>query len=289
MSVHAMWDYRVAVDLFLGGIGTGAFLLAAASRLSSHPAMGRIRTLGLWVAPIAVALGLVFLLTEIGKPGRVFLTIFNTNGSSMMSTGIFLQSLFLAAAGLALILHLMRSEPARDIVLIVGAVLAACVSGYHGLLLADIGLPAWSGAVPALFFVSALTSGAFFVLLINALMPDTSGADSGDLYKVVSGVMLVLMLVQLAAQYAWTYGLSHGDGNAQAAGNAIMGAFGGTWGIFVMVIGALVPIVLLGISALRSTAEGSKPMLAASAALAICGVFVMKYIVVLGGQLPGAM
>ena len=65
------WDWRIAADLFLGGVGVGAFLWSVLNSLWHKGKYPTVSKVGAIMAPIFVILGLLFMMAEIGHPLRM--------------------------------------------------------------------------------------------------------------------------------------------------------------------------------------------------------------------------
>ncbi len=87
------WDWRVAIDLFLGGAGVGALLFAVALDEVFKGRYRRICQTAAWLSPILVTLGLVFLLFKLGRPFNLFMTFQNYAPTSPLWWGGIFQPL----------------------------------------------------------------------------------------------------------------------------------------------------------------------------------------------------
>ena len=137
-----LWDVRVSLDLFLGGLGVGAFLVGAVLYYMDAKTYEGVIKKAFIIAPVLVIAGLLLLLTELGRPLNVIKTLYAINPTSFMSIGIFLQSAFVAVA--LLIAFSILTKGAEGIsakFVYVGATLAGLVGLYHGLLLTGIITP----------------------------------------------------------------------------------------------------------------------------------------------------
>ena len=90
------WDWRIAADLFLGGIGVGAFLVAVINSLFYKDRYASVSKVGAVLSPVLVIVGLIFMLSELGQPFRMWRTITGFNISSPLSWGGPFQGLLIA-------------------------------------------------------------------------------------------------------------------------------------------------------------------------------------------------
>ena len=166
--MDVLWDIRVSLDLFLGGLGVGAFLVGAVLYYMDAKIYEGIIKKSFVISPILVILGLVLLLTELGRPLNVIKTIYAINPTSFMSIGIFLQSAFVAVALFIAFTVLTKNIQALCAKLVyVGAILAGLVGLYHGFLLTGIAKEPWNNAIPVIFFISSILAGSSLIFLLN--------------------------------------------------------------------------------------------------------------------------
>ncbi len=67
------WNWKVALDLFLGGAGVGALVFAVALEVVFKGRYRRICQTAAWLSPVLVVLGLAFLLLKLGQPQKLVL------------------------------------------------------------------------------------------------------------------------------------------------------------------------------------------------------------------------
>jgi polysulfide reductase chain C len=201
MAEH-YWGWLVAIYLFLGGMGAGAFLMAASVELTGmRYKQGYCPTtlVGAGVSGPLLLIGTVLLIFDLGaglaEPWRIFAMF--TNPSSVMTWGIWILTLFLPIAFLYGLLELMHVYPGiliwarkrlrflpetlpyrriKRVVCSVGCVLAVATALYTGVLLSVVhAVPLWHTPVlPALFLVSAVSTGMglTFDLAATLMVPE---------------------------------------------------------------------------------------------------------------------
>jgi len=173
MEVQHVWDIRIVLDLTLGGMGVAAYLLAFYQYLKGD------REFSLKAAFAGMAsllLGLLVLITHLGKPEAAIYTVLTPNLGSVMALGVFFNILTLLLGGLfalpaVLKLPYASNEKAMKALGWLGAVFAFLVMTYTGTLLARTSIHLWrSPATPVLFILLALSSGVgLYVLVAYAL------------------------------------------------------------------------------------------------------------------------
>ena len=273
-----LWDVRVSLDLFLGGLGVGAFLVGAVLYYMDAKTYEGVLKKAFIIAPILVIAGLLLLLTELGRPLNVIKTLYAINPTSFMSIGIFLQSAFVAVA--LLIAFSMLTKGIKGIsakFVYVGATLAGLVGLYHGLLLTGISIEPWNNAIPIIFFISSILAGSSLVFLLNLSELDTVLQK----FKIPVIINMILTL-ELAAIFAWVYNLALTTASSKHAYDVLMGSFGlEFWGLSI-VVGLLIPLALLTMVILGKTTL--KAVALPTFATMLIGSFFLKNLVVYLGQ-----
>ena len=273
-----LWDVRVSLDLFLGGLGVGAFLVGAVLYYMDAKTYEGVIKKAFIIAPVLVIAGLLLLLTELGRPLNVIKTLYAINPTSFMSIGIFLQSAFVAVA--LLIAFSILTKGAEGIsakFVYVGATLAGLVGLYHGLLLTGISIEPWNNAIPVIFFISSILAGSSLVFLLNLSELDTVLQK----FKIPVIINMILTL-ELAAIFAWVYNLALTTASTKHAYDVLMGSFGlEFWGLSI-VVGLLIPLALLTMVILGKTTL--KAVALPTFATMVIGSFFLKNLVVYLGQ-----
>lgn len=276
--MHLLWDVRVSLDLFLGGLGVGAFLLGAVLFYIDAKVYESVIKKAFILAPLLVIAGLVLLLTELGRPMNVIKTIYAVNPTSFMSIGIFVQSAFVAVALLVAfsVLAKKAEELSRTLVYI-AATLAGLVGFYHGFLLTGISIEPWNNAIPVIFFVSSILSGAALVFLLSL------GSLDGMLTKFKLPVIINMVLtLQLAAVFAWVYNLALTTASSKNAYEVLMSSFSMDFWVLTVLIGTIIPLTLLTLVLLKKASL--KAVALPTFASVIIGSFFLKNLVVVLGQ-----
>ncbi|MCJ7627134.1 MAG: polysulfide reductase NrfD, partial [Longimicrobiales bacterium] len=167
-QLQTEWGWLVAIYLFLGGVGAGAYTIAAINGFLGE-SLELSTTVGLWISFPALMIGSAFLLADLGSPSRAILAGMKP-GTSWIARGFWIISAFMILAFIHLLLH-RSGQPAGSaavtVVSIAGIVFAVLTMAYTGVLLgASKGVPFWrSGIVPVVFVVSALVTGHFTIML----------------------------------------------------------------------------------------------------------------------------
>src|SRR3989338_442565 len=234
------WSWLVAIDLFLGGLGGGLFLLYQIFGLSSEVAL---LSLGL------VVLGGLVLLSELGHPLRAWRALLKPF-SSWISRGVIFVALFLIFGALYVAPALeyfswlpWGDDPtAKKTIGAIAGAAALLVTLYPGFVLAaSPSIPFWnSPLLPVLFFSHSLMVASGLIFLIAPL-----GLESADLRSIsfLGGILIVVNFV-LGAMYLAT---SKGSGLAskEAVRRLNEGSLGWTFKVGVILVGMIVPLAVV--------------------------------------------
>ena len=162
-----VWKWYIPAYFFSGGLAGASSTLAFAARLrGNHPLARRARLVSL----AGIAASPVFLIADLGRPGRFYNMLRVAKPTSPMSMGTWLITLFGPASGAAAVSDLTALLPGLGLLCeALAAALGPAVSTYTA-------IPAWHDAwreLPLVFAGgSAASAGAAAVLLTQ---PDDAG------------------------------------------------------------------------------------------------------------------
>ncbi|HZK55255.1 MAG TPA: NrfD/PsrC family molybdoenzyme membrane anchor subunit [Desulfosporosinus sp.] len=163
------WGWLIAIYLFLGGLGAGAYLSSFAAEKGLLGKTTNLHRVGYYVSAPIVAFGALLLITDLGqglkKPWliiRMFL-----NPTSVMTWGIYIITAFIFVAFIKAY-FVWRKRPAPEVLSYLGAILALGTAAYTGMLLAVVeGVPFWNSyLMPVIFVASALSTGLSLTSLL---------------------------------------------------------------------------------------------------------------------------
>ncbi|WP_303865255.1 NrfD/PsrC family molybdoenzyme membrane anchor subunit [Senegalimassilia anaerobia] len=278
-----IWDWIIALYLFLAGMGAGAFVLGVIAGWKC-PDASKVKLAGLVIAPVAVGVGTLMLMVDaragLMNPLRFFGLL--ANPSSIMMWGVVLLSAFLLVGVVELALQ-WKTKKTPKWLDVVGVLLAVGVAGYTGMLLGDahLAFPLWNQMVlPLLFLVSAASAGFAAVVLAGHALhaPELEQLrfthTTGLVLPVLEAALIAVLLMMAQAA----------DGSAAAAGAASVaaltsGAYAAPFWLGLVVVGLACPFAL-------ELAMRAKPELAAGPAayVAECcvlvGGFMLRFLVI---------
>lgn len=308
------WGLPVILYLFLGGVGAGAGAVSASVFLRSGggdqaSSNFRFARWGALIAPVLVIIGTAMIVFELGsfQAGNYFrfINLFLTINLSPMSIGSWVLALFiLVSLAYAYTFLNKQAKPGdelhslRKMLAWAMVPLGVGVALYTGILLGAMpARPFWNSPILALLFlVSALSTGVAAILLIRALfghkgVVSQEGFDQHSYMLSSSDMLLIgleILVIFLFIMYAHLT-----IGNVEAAVAVIMGGKLTTlfWFGFVL-LGLLLPAVIEFKYVMPTLLYQKQFAIPRSMEILICllvlvGGFMLRYIVVIAGQITG--
>ncbi|WP_369310347.1 cytochrome c nitrite reductase subunit NrfD [Providencia rettgeri] len=306
-----VWDWPIAVYLFLIGISAGLVVLAVLLRQYSPNAAGSDSTLmrtTLILAPITIVVGLLILIFHLTRPWTFWKLMFHYSFTSVMSMGVMLFQVYMAVLvvwlakiyeteliGLQqkwlpklsiiprILAMLTRAMRFLDIIMLVLAVLLGAYTGF--LLSALKSYPFLNNPLlPALFLFSGISSGIAVSLIALALRyrKNIHNDESAFLHR-VEGFVIWLEIFLLAAFFV---GLALGDDGKVRSLIAALGGGFWTWWFWIGVVGFGF-IIPLALKKWVDKSHGAARILMVSGA-SLFGVFCLRFFVLYAGQLTVA-
>jgi polysulfide reductase chain C len=187
--------------------------------------------------------------------------------------------------------------PALNVLKWIAFALSVLLITYTGVLLSATNKGLWANAfpLPALFVASASLTGiaAILIIMSTAIGPSlrtlfgTAGeATTGEAVATLgkAGAVVILIEIVALALYLLWIGLLSGPAGAQAIGVLLSGSLAVPFWGGVVVLGLLIPLALEA-NVLRTRKEPPAIVLTASALCVLLGGFILRMVVVIGGQL----
>jgi formate-dependent nitrite reductase membrane component NrfD len=259
----------ISVAMFLGGIAGGTYLIS----LYFNNIWGML--IG-WV--FAMGMGL-FDMAHLKKPMRFWRIAFRLN-SSWISRGFVFVILFIGAAGLQLLIHLISgtagSAPnaAEIFFRVVAGILGFGVAVYSGFVVGYVnGIKFWNSALlPVLVVIGGIAGGSAILLAIAAY---TSAADFNLIQSIARFSLIAYAVALFIHLWVSTYS------SVEAKDSTMMMLKGDMAALFwlaTMFAGVIVPLFLDFVTGVNSSA-----VLAISAILVLFGNLVMRYSIIKAG------
>ncbi len=268
--------FLIVVYFFLSGAAAGAFLTAAGCQIFGGEKYARVEKTAAIAAPLLLIPGLLCLLLELGKPFRFFNMILHFNPSSVASWGVWVINIFLAIAVIFAFLRITDRSSGIVPLAYAGAVFALGVGLYSGMLLYQMrGYELWHSAlVPVLFLASAVASGLAVVVLASGSAEPEVRRTLCKVLAVAVALDLVLAVTELLT-LAWAVGEK-----ADIARVILSGGFGLLFIGVYLILGLALPFALLARRRTGRVAYVAAPL------LILAGTLAMRYVIVIGGQVP---
>lgn len=313
--LQTMWSWQPALYLFLGGMGAGAFVMAAVLFLIDRTRHRLIVCVSMWAALASLAVGLLLLLSELITPARGLLmwqsfghfTSWMTYGAwgAFAAMVVFAVSALLATRPVGVWLATKwkwfekHGVALRRVLAVVGIVLGAFVAVYTGMLLMSAGgVPLWNTPLlPALFTVSAFDTGVALVEIVAVLL-SKKDALAPKARVIMERAVVVLVLVECVVMAAFLASMLGADGQtamgATAASSAALLVSGGLaacfWGM-VVACGLVLPLVMAAAGLVLHRRGGKKPcpkrlqgaLMAIGAAGALIGGCELRFLILAAG------
>ncbi len=218
-----VWGIFIATYLFLAGMGAGAFLTAAVAYIYSREDFRPLIRAGIVIGGPLVAIGLPFLILDLGigqrEPWRIFWLYFGNVGS-VMTWGTWIITCFIGVALANILVELdidwripllrtVRAEllPYRLHLLLIASVLAFATATYTGLLLGVVvSVPFWNTPLlPSLFVVSALSTGMGAAVVTAVLFPMEDRKLLAEHFYYLNQIHSLMIVVELIFLFSYLF------------------------------------------------------------------------------------
>jgi molybdopterin-containing oxidoreductase family membrane subunit len=176
------WGVYIAGFIFFMGLSAGSLVLAALPVLFDLPKLRPYARLSAFVALIALVVGGLFILVDIGRPERLWRIVRFAQLGSPMLWDMLLTVAYLVIATVLLRRLLTAKSDAEVKPIAWVALLAGVADGLTAFVFAtQVGREFWFSAVqPVAFFVAALASAGALLLLLVALFERAGAAPLGE-------------------------------------------------------------------------------------------------------------
>ncbi len=294
------WGPILAGYLFLGGLAGGAYMVGALTDLFKKEKYAVLSKSGILASFVSIVLGLVLLVFDLKRfevAPLVILNAYRRFPGSIMAVGTWIITGFTLVSLVTVVLWYLDGHGlVRKIVEVIGVILGLATAAYTGILLSFArGVPFWnSGFLPWLFVLSGLLTGlAISVLLIPraaVFMPKAFGdfkstwnatpeyleliGYSDDLgipmIFIETAVMLLYLVTTPSTGILWS-------------GSGISLYF-----YAYLLLALLMPLALTYYNQKLTTAGRHKTVIyltLLTTVLVLVGGFLLRYVVLIGGQM----
>ncbi len=308
------WGWLIAIYLFLGGLGAGAFLIACAIewagiRYRYEFCPGTL--VGAGVSGAAVGLGALLLIFDLGagktQPWRILWMFINP--TSVMTWGIWILSIFIPLGLLYGLVELLSQMPSWDAWLrkklpwfradwrevkrpltIVGSIFAVATAVYTGVLISAVGpaIPLWSAPIfpgapipmlPVLFLVSAISTGMGLVFDLVGTIALPEIVQRYPLLPVFHLMLIGLEAILIGLLLLSAFSL--GGAGAFSASLITGGPFSVVFWVMVVFLGLFLPFVI-HVYAIGAGRHSPVWGIVSGVGIVVAGLF-LRYIIIFAG------
>jgi polysulfide reductase chain C len=320
-TIHVIWNWIVAIDLFGAGLSAGAFIISATAYFLGRERYETITRIGAYIAPFPVIIGILALIYDLERPHLFWKLFLTFQPNSVMSLGSWLLLFF----SLFSIAHLYLWLPERfDYLKIIPAIqsnkflsrfkgnnltkIRGLVAGfgipisigvgiYTGVLLGALNArPFWNNPMlPMLFLISAMMTGSAAICFVGCFIKGFRGMTRENINTnkfMIHSIDFTLMVFSMIAVFLFILGLYVSPRSSVAAVHLIMGGeFTLLFWILVVGVGILLPLAFevyeliphyIGQAELREHNPWISGIITTSV---LIGGFAMRYIVIYAGQM----
>ena len=272
---HLAYDWMIVTYFFLGGLSAGAYVFSVAAnywKQEFKPLAKKSAVLSF----IAIAIGMLILLLDLGQPFRAWRLFLSFNPHSLLSWGVWFVNAFMFFNFFYNALLFVGKEASAKKFAYAGLPFAVLTAAYTGMLLAQA--PArvlWHTALmPVLFVNGGLISGIALVMLFSAKAKNCELLSKLGRFV---GWLIVLELAMVLGELILLF--NGGTEHVAVAKSLFSGEIGCLFLGFEIVLGSIIPAIIL----LR--AKTSTFLQIVASLLILIGIFAMRYVIVVGGQL----
>ncbi|NDJ57904.1 cytochrome c nitrite reductase subunit NrfD [Enterobacteriaceae bacterium 4M9] len=300
-----VWDWPIAIYLFLIGVSAGLVVVAIYLRRSLpdvEASRNPVMLTTLWLAPASVALGLIILILHLTRPLAFWKLMFHYSLTSVMSMGVMLFQLYMLVLALWLAMifradlqrlllrwlprfagvaglfeRAKRVLPGLDVLMLVLAVLLGAYTGF--LLSALKACPMLNNPLlPVLFLFSGLSSGIAVAML--AALRTTDNRLMHRLHVLETPVLAMEIFLLLAFFIGMLLG---DDGRLRALDAAMGGGFWTQWFWWGVVgVGFVLPLLL------RLLLRKPRLQVMLACCCTLLGVLMLRFFILYAGQMTVA-
>lgn len=272
---HLAYDWMITMYFFLGGLSAGTYLFSVVANYWKQEYKHLAKKSAL-ISLVAVSAGMLILLYHLGQPFRVWRLFTHFNPNSLLSWGVWFLNIFMLMNFIYTALLFKGKDESAKKFAYCGLPFAILSGSYTGMLLAQA--PArilWhTSLMPVLFFNGAVISGIALVMLVSATR------RNAEVLSKLGRLAAWLVIFEMGMILAEIILLLNGSAeNAAAAKFLFTGQFGFLFIGVEILLCAVIPVAIL----LRGRA--SVLVQGVASLLILIGIFTMRYVIVIGGQL----
>ncbi|MCP8312077.1 MAG: polysulfide reductase NrfD [Candidatus Methylarchaceae archaeon HK01B] len=300
------WGWPIAFALFFGGLGGGAFMLTSVTSFLTRDDFRDILKYGAIVGTVSAILAILAFIVDLGAPERALFVYSNpgsmiTIGSTILAIIIplgLVYSTFVPPDLLKGRFPWSGNIRARTAVEVLMFILGAALAAYTGFVLGLVGSsPFWGSPLIEVLFILSGTSTA--IMAIGLFMTPLYSATKVERAKkrliealhrldLADGLLIIIELVIVMALVFTATGISEVAG--MSADVLISGSLSTIFWGGVVGLGLALPLLILIFLAWRGRTAAYirlyPPLLAIASISVLVGGLLMRYVIVIAGQIP---
>ncbi len=320
-TIHIIWNWIVAIDLFAAGLSAGAFIISATAYFLGRERYETMTRIGAYIAPFPVIVGIIALIYDLERPHLFWKLFLTFQPNSVMSLGAWLLLFFSLFSMAHFYLWLperfdyFKILPAiqnnkflsrfkgdnltkmRGLVAGFGIPISIGVGIYTGVLSGALtARPFWNNPMlPMLFLISAMMTGSAAICFVGCFVKGFRGMSRDHINTnkfMIHSIDFTLMVFSIIAVFLFILGLYVSPRSSVAAVHLIMGGeFTLLFWTLVVGVGILLPLSLeiyeliphyIWHGELRKHNPWISGVITTSV---LIGGFTMRYIIIYAGQM----
>ncbi len=275
----------IAIYFYLTGLSAGSFVLSTLAYVFGVDKYKPIGKIGVILAALFLILAPVALLVHVGQPLKAWHLFVHLNVTSPITWGSFLLTLYPINCVIYGWFMFKGNHKMTRLFGTIGIPLAVFVHGYTGFILAlGKARALWNTALmPFLFLVSAMVSGIALMIIISLIKDRFFSQEKKVNRELIFGLgnlLAAMILIDLFLVLSDVLVLLVSHTEAQEAAHLLLkGKFSILFIWVENIMGKVLPVILLLLPRLRNLTT-----VTIASIMVIVGIFIMRYVVVLGGE-----
>lgn len=275
----------IAIYFYLTGLSAGSFVLSTLAYVFGVDKYKPIGKIGVILAALFLILAPVALLVHVGQPLKAWHLFVHLNLTSPITWGSFLLTLYPINCVIYGWFMFKGNHKMTRLFGTIGIPLAVFVHGYTGFILAlGKARALWNTALmPFLFLVSAMVSGIALMIIISLIKDrffSKGKKVNRELIFGLGNLLAAMILIDLFLVLSDVLVLLVSHTEAQEAAHLLLkGKFSILFIWAENIMGKVLPVILLLLPRLRNLTT-----VTIASIMVIVGIFIMRYVVVLGGE-----
>lgn len=275
----------IAIYFYLTGLSAGSFVLSTLAYVFGVEKYKPIGKIGVILAALFLILAPLALLVHVGQPLKAWHLFVHLNVTSPITWGSFLLTLYPINCVIYGWFMFKGKQKMTRLFGTIGIPLAVFVHGYTGFILAlGKARALWNTALmPFLFLVSAMVSGIALMIIISLIKDRFFSKEKRVNRELIFGLgnlLAAMILIDLFLVLSDVLVLLVSHTEAQEAAHLLLkGKFSILFLWVENIMGKVFPVVLLLFPRVRNLTT-----VTIASIMVIVGIFIMRYVVVLGGE-----